>query len=529
MRRAVIASVMLVAVAAFAWNLRQVPQKPDSQRWEDTAPRGAGDLPPQAGISPRATAPSAAKIEAFCSSCHMLPPADDEPKSLWPAKIKEMYWYATGARPQPADRIPPRADAVDYWTSRAPTYLAMPAGSMGSPPPPRPFERRLLRLDAIADPPSVANVRFVRLTDEAVPQILICDMRHGLVVLWTPSRSLDSAGIIGQLRHPCRAHVLDLDGDGLRDVLVSDLGDYWPVDTDQGAVVWLRNRGAGRFEPVTLAGGLGRVADAQAADFDGDGDLDIVVGVFGNLTTGMVLYLENCTQDYDHPDFEAVPLDYRTGTSDVPIVDLNGDGRPDFLALQAQEHDHILAFINRGGGNFRTELLYKAPHHRWGSTGIGLFDVDGDGDLDVLYNHGDSVQLPPIPRPYHGFGWIENRGNMPFAYHRLAHLPGAHTSLPADLDGDGLVDFVSSAFIPAFNPDWPDAQQLDSVIWLRQIAPGQFQRFALESRTPFHPCGDLGDYDGDGRVDIVLGNFVMFPGDNNRMEGACLTLFRLAP
>jgi hypothetical protein len=39
---------------------------------------------------------------------------------------------------------------------------------------------------------------------------------------------------------------------------------------------------------------LGRANDIQAADFNGDGKLDLVVGVFGNLTTGMLLYLDKC-------------------------------------------------------------------------------------------------------------------------------------------------------------------------------------------------------------------------------------------
>jgi hypothetical protein len=464
------------------------------------------------------------RIETFCSTCHILPPADVEPKDRWPEKIKEMYSYATGGRPVPKERIPQIEEAVDYWVLRAPEYLDVPLDAMGSPPSPRKFQERHIQLEVFPGQTAISNVQFVRFSKDGPQELLICDMRYGMVILWDPKTPAKNARVIAKIPHPTRTRVVDFDGDGLLDLLVADLGDFWPVDTDKGAAVWLRNRGNGQFDNIPLLEGQGRINDVEAADFDGDGDLDLVVGVFGNLTTGMILYMENVTKDYAHPEFEAVPIDQRTGTIDAPVLDLNGDGHPDFVAVQAQEHDHILAFINRGWGTFQPEMLYKAPHHRWGSTGIRLFDVDGDGDMDLFYNHGDSVQLPPIPRPYHGFGWVENTGKFPWPYHRLANLPGAHTSMPADLDGDGDFDLVSSVFIPVFDPKWPKANELDTVIWLEQTSPGKFRRYGLEWAFPYHPVGDVGDYDGDGDIDIVLGNFFMFKQDDPR-GASSLTIF----
>lgn len=466
----------------------------------------------------------ATRVKELCSTCHVLPTPDVEPKELWPGKIREMYQYMQGPRPVAPKRMPPIDDVIEYWTFRAPKLLQVPDDAIGSPQSPQAFQRRMIKLDVVPDPPSISSVGFVRLADDGPSQLLICDMRNGLVVLWTPSQPGQTATIIARIAHPSRPHVVDLDGDGLRDILVANLGEYWPVDTTKGSVVWLRNRGEGQFETVVLMGGFGRVNEVQPADFDGDGDLDIVVADFGNLTTGRIVYLENFTEDYSQPYFEAASIEETSGTSDVPVVDLNGDGHPDFLALQSQEKEHVIAFLNRGWGNFTPKMVYKAPHPRWGSTGIRLIDMDGDGDIDVLWNHGDSVQLPPIPRPYHGLSWLENRGSFPFTHHHLSVLPGAHTSLPADLDGDGDLDLVSSVFIPAFDPDWPNAETLDTVVWLQQTSPGKYERYSLETSTPFHPCGDLGDYDGDGDIDIVLGNFCMFPSDYYPWE-ACITVF----
>jgi hypothetical protein len=456
------------------------------------------------------TAASDRLVEKFCGTCHVLPPPDCEPRSLWAKKIQEMYDYAQSGRAWPETQMPTIEQATAYWTSRAPEYLELPPDAMGSPPSPLPFDRQTIELACIPGPPAVSNVSFVRLADDRPPQLLVSDMRHGLVVLWTPSRPAEPAQVIGRVPHPSRTHVVDLDGDGIRDVLVANLGVFWNVDTDQGSVVWLRGRGDDQFETIVLVDHLSRVNEVQTADFDGDGDLDIVAAVFGNFTTGMIAHLENFTEDYSKPDFEPLAIDGHTGTSDVPVVDLNQDGRLDFIALQSQEHEQVVAFLNARCGRFKTEKIYAAPHTRWGSTGIKLVDLDGDGDVDLLFNHGDSVQVPPVLRPYHGFGWLENEGRFPFTYHRLAHLPGAHTSQPADLDGDGDLDIASSAFIPAFDPTSPDASSLETVIWLAQTAPGEYQRYVLENGYARHPCLDLGDWDEDGDVDIVLGNFVLF-------------------
>lgn len=455
-------------------------------------------------------------VEKFCSTCHVLPAADVEPRDMWPSKIKEMYSYAESERPWPRTEIPTLEAATDYWTARAPETLVLPPDTTGSPPSPVPFQRRDVELPGIPGPPAISCVHFVRLSDDAPVQLLVSEMRHGMVLLWTPSRPKEPVEILGRLKHPSRTQVVDLDGDGVLDILVANLGVFWPLDTDQGSVVWLRGRGGEQFETIVLADHLSRVNEVQAADFDGDGDLDIVAAVFGNFTTGMILYLENFTEDYAHPDFEPISLDGHTGTSDVPIVDINQDGRPDFIALQSQEHERVVAFLNVRRGRFNAVQIFAAPHMRWGSTGIKLADLDADGDVDILYNNGDQVQVPPVLRPYHGVSWLENTGGLTFQYHQLTHLPGAHTSQPVDLDGDGDLDIVSSVFIPAYEPSWPSARTLETMVWLQQTSPGQFQRYLLETGYARHPCLDTGDLDGDGDPDIVVGNFVLVeqPGDS---------------
>ncbi len=100
--------------------------------------------------------------------------------------------------------------------------------------------------------------------------------------------------------------------------------------------------------------------------------------------------------------------------------------------------------------------------------------------------------------------------------------------MPVDLDRDGHLDIVASAFIPAVHPWSPDATVLDSVIWLRQTAPGQFEKYSLETATLFHPCGDVGDINGDGAAEIILGNFLYFEVADLEWNAA-LTIYEREP
>jgi len=468
--------------------------------------------------------PDAAFVETVkqqCSKCHVVPRPQYLPRGMWRLRIQEMAQRSlmgTGVAPGDESVLwqMDTGQFVRYFEARAPVTLPMPdpwpadeAGGLE-------FERKPWSPKDAAPVPVIANVRFFDLDGNGRKEIVACDMGHGLVFLGDPEKSPGVLQEIAKIPNPDHSEMVDLDQDGRQDLLVANLGDFMPGDHEKGSIVWLRQTGPMQFETHVLVDHIARTADVEAADFDGDGDLDLVVAAFGWHTVGGIYVYENETTDWSKPTFSGYPVDARPGGIHVPPVDLNGDGRMDFVGLISQQFEHVVAYINQKRGGFRPETIFRAVVPVWGSSGIQLADMDGDGDLDLVMSNGDSLDDFTI-RPFHGVRWFENTGTYPWVQHDLAIMPGVHRAQAADMDGDGDMDVVACAFLPnAEHPGFSlierqgNVAELTSVGWIEQTKPGVFVPRILEKGYLSHATLDIGDYDGDGDMDIVTGNFIGF-------------------
>lgn len=469
-------------------------------------------LPPEGEGRVRGAEPteaSAAHVRRFCgTACHAYPPAETFPRSAWRREVKQAYDFFRSSD-LVAD-FPSQESVALYYERRAPVELPLLKQEKPARPLPLSFRRKDYRIPTEPSHPAVSNVNLVHLFDKDRLDILVCEMRLGQVLALQPYAPEPTWKMLyshGPDRgfNPAHAEVVDLDRDGINDVLVANLGYFGPTDSLCGSVIWLRGLGNGRFEPHTLLEGVGRVADVQAADFRGCGKLDLVVAAFGWRNTGEVLYLENQTTDWKKPRFIPRVLDVRNGSIHVPVADLNGDGKPDFVALISQEHETIVAFLNEGG-SFRKETIWTAPHPAYGSSSIQLVDLNGDGRLDVLYANGDSLDPPYLLRPYHGVQWLENRGRFPFQHHPLTSMYGASRAIAADFTGKGRKDIVAVSLLSA--EDYPRRKelQLDSIILLEQTGSGDYIRHSLETVSCDHFTCAAGDIYNDGKMHFVTGS-----------------------
>src|SRR5690606_24047030 len=87
------------------------------------------------------------------------------------------------------------------------------------------------------------------------------------------------------------AEAADLDGDGDLDVVVASMGFVFPNNDRIGAVFVLENDGRQNFTPRAVLEHTDRVTDARVADLNGDGRLDLALAQFG-YDQGSVSWLE---------------------------------------------------------------------------------------------------------------------------------------------------------------------------------------------------------------------------------------------
>ncbi len=444
-----------------------------------------------------------ADVRKACSSCHRLVPPAALPKRMWRKKIQLM---AALAQRRDVDLGVSAERAIRAHQVAAPSRVPHPQVT------PQPAGRKLrwtqrpARFRGPGSSPAVGNLTEAKLGADATC-LVVSDMGTGAVTLYTPAT--DDARRLARLRHPCRAVPVDLDADGRQDFLVADLGTFKPSKAKKAGVVWLRQAKQGHFKPVRLAEGLRRVADARPADFDGDGDLDIVVGVFGWRDLGRVFWMENVTQGDGPMRFDRHVLDTRSGAVRAAAVDVDGDGRKGVVALLTQETERVVWYRWTGNGFAKPQPLYAAPHARWGFSGLSPVDFDEDGDPDFLVTNGE----PYVPEPYHGIHFLENRGAPRFKRHRLASMYAVHRAAPVDFDGDGDLDVLAAAWM---FKKYREAERrpeggYEGLIWLENKGDLEMARHVLKPTAPVHPTVLPADLDGDGDPDFAAGHLYIPP------------------
>ncbi len=261
-------------------------------------------------------------------------------------------------------------------------------------------------------------------------------------------------------------------------------------DGEVGGAHWIA-------DSPTMYAPLARPVQIAPADLNGDGREDWIVCEFGNLT-GSLSWLENKGGGrFDRHIIRAVP-----GAIRVYVDDYNHDGRPDLWVLFAQGDEGIFLFTNQGNGQFAQQPVLRFPPS-YGSSYFELADFNKDGHPDILYTCGDNADFSRVLKPYHGIYIYLNDGHNRFSKQYFFPINGCYKAVARDFDGDGDLDIAAISFFPDL-----EHQPEEGFVYLENNGGYAFQPYSLpETERGKWLTMDVADLDGDGKPDIVLGNF----------------------
>lgn len=261
----------------------------------------------------------------------------------------------------------------------------------------------------------------------------------------------------------------DFDNDGNLDLAVctgNGIG--------SGTVYLLFGNGDGTFQqPTTSFPANGSAAVIASGDFNGDGNLDLIIGYDSGDDGFVSVALGNGDGTFGSL------VDYAAGRLNTSIVlgDFNNDGKIDIATSDTFGSDASL-LLGVGDGTFHRPRVFSNQEFPQGITAAD-FNHDGNLDLALPVDFGVTVFLG------HGDGTFGSGVN-----YACGSQPGTYSVSVGDFNGDGNLDLV----LPCNG----------GVSILPGNGDGTFQSPIVQPVNVYVNALTVGDFNQDGRLDVAL-------------------------
>src|SRR3954447_22506954 len=340
----------------------------------------------------------------------------------------------------------------------------------------------------------------------------------------------DKAGVAGGKEFGMGCTIADYDNDGYPDIFV----------TAYGRCTLYRNNGNGTFTDVTAKAGLaapGWTTSAVWFDYDNDGKLDLFLCSFVEFSLANNVF---CGDNKLGKRFYCIPRVFKptpsvlyrnngdgtftdvTGGTDIQrgkgkalgvvATDINGDGLMDLFVANDTVQNFL--FANRGKGKWdeialAAEVGFSANGQPRSGMGVDAADFNGDGKQDLFVANVDQEM----------FSLYRNDGNEFFSDVAAANGVAQSTRVLSgwglkffDYDNDGLVDlFLANGHPDDMIENYSQQVRYKEPFVLFHHDGTRLVDLSAKAGPVFQkafPARGLavGDYNNDGRIDVLIGN-----------------------
>jgi hypothetical protein len=275
----------------------------------------------------------------------------------------------------------------------------------------------------------------------------------------------------------------DFNGDGKADLAVTN-------ESDSTVTILLGN-GDGTFTAaVSPSTGSSPVAVA-AGDFNGDGKTDLAVANTGNATIPGSSSVTVLLGNGDGTFSPAASLATDLNPTSIAVGDFNGDGNAD-LAVANYSSNTVTLLLGNGDGTFSATALSPATGNSPYAIVVGDFNGDGRADLATVNLGSRTVTV------------LLGNGDGTFTAASMSPATGENPDSIAvgDFNGDGKADMAVVLTIPN-----PSGAGSDGISVFLGNGDGTFSQSPVLYQ--YYGGGGnsivAGDFNGDGKVDLALG------------------------